>query len=580
MEDAKYRTFPAKVLLACDERIHQFIDASIYNDWNAAVQEWREQKQARVSLQRQKPPEPKGEYAPGNKLTQFSDEEFLKLTQQLEEITSAIAGPSAALPGPTFSDGGDGAGSNDCCHSGAKHDLYTLDSSMYSASLDDKQLSLCQKAAELYKVGDYSEAARNFSAVIDSCLPTVLNAAMVSNRAMCYLCCGSYRCSLRDAIRSCEMNNQYVLGARRAVRIHICCGKCSEARGLIDTYSKTCGHGFEEELANITLYENSTALFDRNEHATALKQLNELLKRAPCAPFEALKVQLVAVELGSRAALLHAEECLRRYPNFPELMYWNVQLRFLECSNESELVAILSLSRVSASADCAARFRQVNSRIQQCIDLCRELEKTSAAKNWPQLVELCTKALQRPFIGDRLRAAVLSQRAQALYHSSRLYECVDDLDVALRNVEGVRDRAELLLLKALCEEKLSRWTDAMHSVERSMREERLPAAVDMWRRLKGRKKTSDQRERQGEKKEEERKWTKPVAPTSLAQLYSRLALPDGAGAEKVRKSYRALAMKWHPDKWCSASAQEQKEAEEKFKLVKAAYDQLIGIIVD
>nr|CCC94281.1 putative chaperone protein DNAj [Trypanosoma congolense IL3000] len=587
MDDAACPSFPAKVLLACDSRFHQFVDSSVCGDWEAALREWREQKCVAVSLgeaQRSAVPVPEADSGPESKLTQFSDEEFLNLTRQLEEITAALAGPSPSSSGAGASGCGAAEGSDVGDASGTTCDVYVLDMAMGTTALRDEQRNVCQRAVEMYMKGNYSGSAKAFSAVIDTCLPTMLSPAMISNRAMCYMCCGSYKCALRDAIRSCEMNNRYVLGARRVVHIQICTGKCAEARGFISSFSKGCEYNFEEELAQLSLFESYSALFDNNEHTRALKQLNALLERVPCAPLEALKVQLVAIEEGNQTALLYAADLLKRYPGFPELLYWDVQLRFLECSTEEELRAILPLSCVEVCADYSSRFRQVGGRIQQCIELVHQLECIHTAQDWPRLTESCTATLRRPFIGERLRATVLSLRARAFLHTNQLYDCIDDVGIALQSVEGDKKRAELLLLKALCEEKLCRWVDAMKDVEKSIQRHCSPEAIDLLRRLRQRKRDFNQEEKK-EKREkgrgrggERETCAKEVKSDFLLELYGRLGLPCGASPVLVRKSYRALAMKWHPDKWCSESDQKQKEAEEKFKIVKAAYDELIALI--
>ncbi len=50
-------------------------------------------------------------------------------------------------------------------------------------------------------------------------------------------------------------------------------------------------------------------------------------------------------------------------------------------------------------------------------------------------------------------------------------------------------------------------------------------------------------------------------------LYETLGVPKNASAEEVKKSYRSLARKWHPDKNPGDAA-----AEEKFKEIQGAYD--------
>ena len=52
--------------------------------------------------------------------------------------------------------------------------------------------------------------------------------------------------------------------------------------------------------------------------------------------------------------------------------------------------------------------------------------------------------------------------------------------------------------------------------------------------------------------------------------YKELGLNKNATEQEIRKAYRKLAIKWHPDK----NLDNQKEAEEKFKNISMAYEVL------
>ena len=53
--------------------------------------------------------------------------------------------------------------------------------------------------------------------------------------------------------------------------------------------------------------------------------------------------------------------------------------------------------------------------------------------------------------------------------------------------------------------------------------------------------------------------------------YDLLGVQKTASESEIKKAYRKLAMKYHPDKFSNASEKEKKEAEEKFKEVNEAY---------
>ena len=53
--------------------------------------------------------------------------------------------------------------------------------------------------------------------------------------------------------------------------------------------------------------------------------------------------------------------------------------------------------------------------------------------------------------------------------------------------------------------------------------------------------------------------------------YEVLGVAKDASEADIKKAYRKAAMKYHPDKFSSASEKEKKDAEEKFKEINEAY---------
>ena len=56
--------------------------------------------------------------------------------------------------------------------------------------------------------------------------------------------------------------------------------------------------------------------------------------------------------------------------------------------------------------------------------------------------------------------------------------------------------------------------------------------------------------------------------------YDILGIDKNASDSDIRKAFKKLTIKWHPDKWANKSEKEQKEAEEKFKEINEAYQVL------
>ena len=57
-------------------------------------------------------------------------------------------------------------------------------------------------------------------------------------------------------------------------------------------------------------------------------------------------------------------------------------------------------------------------------------------------------------------------------------------------------------------------------------------------------------------------------------LYEVLGVSKGASEDDIKKAYRKLAMKYHPDRFATATEAEKKEAEGKFKEINHAYEVL------
>lgn len=60
----------------------------------------------------------------------------------------------------------------------------------------------------------------------------------------------------------------------------------------------------------------------------------------------------------------------------------------------------------------------------------------------------------------------------------------------------------------------------------------------------------------------------------MKNYYEILGLKSGASEDDIKTAYRKLAMEWHPDKHQKDSEEDQKKAEEKFKEISEAYENL------
>ena len=58
--------------------------------------------------------------------------------------------------------------------------------------------------------------------------------------------------------------------------------------------------------------------------------------------------------------------------------------------------------------------------------------------------------------------------------------------------------------------------------------------------------------------------------------YKTLGVAEDASQDEIKKKYKALCLKWHPDRWVNGTDEEKKKAEEEFEKIAEAY----GVVGD
>ena len=65
-------------------------------------------------------------------------------------------------------------------------------------------------------------------------------------------------------------------------------------------------------------------------------------------------------------------------------------------------------------------------------------------------------------------------------------------------------------------------------------------------------------------------WQEIIDPDGIHRALKTLNLQEGCTLDEIKKSYRELSRKWHPDKF--RELQEKNEAEKKFMKIQQSYE--------
>lgn len=79
-------------------------------------------------------------------------------------------------------------------------------------------------------------------------------------------------------------------------------------------------------------------------------------------------------------------------------------------------------------------------------------------------------------------------------------------------------------------------------------------------------------EQQSQRQHQQQNTNTILTSQKLDNAYKLLKVSKTDTVEKIKKVYRELAIKWHPDKWSTDTLENQKVAERNFKKLQSAYD--------
>eukprot|EP00796_Vickermania_ingenoplastis_P001860 gene1860-1139_t len=542
----------------------------------------------------------------------ITTDDFLRMTAQLEKLNDDLLRRSR------------GTGEEDSKFLAVDaFDPHAMD------SLDKNIKSQCKVAQDLFSKNSYEPCIRVLTAVTSTSPQDRLNPYILHNIAACHYKLEEWDMVLRITRQALDMNREVDVGHRRIFRTLMITGRVKDAKELLEQHKKKSY--WSGEVAAMKAYRNYESLYESHLYSHAMRELEALLRIIPCSVFETLKVQLLSLD-RTMDGVIYAEERLRTYPKSADLQYWRSELRFRLASSSAELEAVLEEFEAAAVDTSDSRFRSGVKLVAKNLQMVKRIEAMKAEGRWQELVILTSTVLRSSCWSDGLVRCLLEGRALAYIKMKQWYPAFDDVCKAFHYAEDEKTKAGLFLLQSMCEEGLQRWQDAVlhaekaHQLLRSDQSEQFlqGARKSMLEYLK--KKRDVETRRRKAMEEEQRRWEEReakekqqranqeayekaarnrrpgrAAPSSyftvdedgedepkqtrqsaqpprprhhetLDSYFTILRMSPTKDPTEVKKSYRALAMQWHPDKWSGRSADEVAKAEQHFKEIQNAYE--------
>eukprot|EP01103_Thecamoeba_quadrilineata_P008408 TRINITY_DN18154_c0_g1_i1.p1 TRINITY_DN18154_c0_g1~~TRINITY_DN18154_c0_g1_i1.p1 ORF type:complete len:490 (-),score=91.99 TRINITY_DN18154_c0_g1_i1:6-1406(-) len=404
--------------------------------------------------------------------------------------------------------------------------------------------SLKDLGNEEFKKQNYTKAAIHYTEAINACPeePTYY-----SNRSAAFFMSEQFSDSLADSKKALELDPKSVKSHLRAARCYVKLGQFNEAKSHFQkaiSYNNEPSPTVIREMNQIDFYERQFSRIDSlltsGDYANALREISSL--EVNCTSWTQLKIAKARALLGigrySEASNL-TTELIRADNTNVEATLIRGKCQFYTGNVDNAIKHYSQILRMDP--DCSeARTLLKNAKLFETKK--KEGNEAFVQKKHQEAYDIYSELIDLD-VKTTLMSTIYCNRAAAGMMINKLKEALDDCDKAIEidpnYVKAYRRRGTINM-------KLENYEDAVRDFEKTYEFDRSDREVK-----------SLLKDAQLELKKSKRK-----------DFYKILGVPKDASDKDIRKAYRALALKYHPDKCTDIS---KEEAELKFKDIGEAY---------
>eukprot|EP00759_Apiculatamorpha_spiralis_P028675 PhF_6_TR31179/c0_g1_i1/m.45712/K09527/DNAJC7; DnaJ homolog subfamily C member 7 len=399
---------------------------------------------------------------------------------------------------------------------------------------------------DAHKAGKYSEAIKKYTEAMEA-TGGENEASLFGNRAASHMMLWHYREAIADCKKAISMD-------ATNVKIYIRMAKCMVLSGDLETplsvlASAPVTDDVRKEIKAIELckseYNRCKMLLEQNNPGSAERATATLLTHYPeSTPFMMLRCECrLAIDPLEQVRVL-GKLMARDESNIPpDLLVLRAKAQFY-CGS-SQVAGAMEHLKQALQLDPDFKPAQVMLKKIRSIEDYRQ--KGNAAfkeKRYPDALEQYNQALLNLEIGNKAYNVVLLCNRAAVWKELKNYQgAMEDCNKAIALDDNC---ARAYQRRSRVQQELGKWDEATRDMQRAA--ELDPAFESEMQELKGAAKAAKRKD-----------------------YYKILACSRGDDDDTLKRSYKKLALQWHPDRWAHGTEDEKRHAEHMFKEVQEAH---------
>lgn len=413
-----------------------------------------------------------------------------------------------------------------------------------------------EKATELKELGNKEVQRQNYTKAIEyytKALQIQKDPAFYCNRSLCYFSLKRFKEALADGKASIALDPQFSKGYVRAAQAEMALSDFADGMAILNKGLELVPgdvHLRREIETYEILYSYHNSLeghMNNGEYADAIRKLDSLIEKIPTNP-RYLRMKILALcyngEVEKARNTLRAHDDMLRQDDRLEHFYISALVE--KYNNEGANAKRILNEGLKIYKDNEKLLKEAH-LISKIEELKEKGNAEVAKKNWETARLLYEEALKLDTHNRLLNAILYSNAATCLLQLKKLNEAYKMIKKA---TECNPKYAKAFFKRAEIEKELKEYESAHASYSTA---KQLDPSMNIDAKI--------------------REISELVKTASKKDFYAVLGVDKNATVDEIKKAYKKLAYKYHPDK-NTGSKEEQEKAEKKFKEISEANEVL------